>query len=71
MIDSQSAMYRRLCARKVNEDDAQYHEFEGQLIVVDLAEIDGKNESFEGAKWLETGPLQLVFTRFFDAFCRC
>lgn len=48
-------MYRRLCARKVNADDGHYNKFEGQLIVVDLAEIDGKNETFEGAKWLETG----------------
>jgi len=46
-------MYRRLAARKV-DSEADYDRYEGQAIVVDLAEIDGRGESFEGAKWLES-----------------
>lgn len=46
-------MYRRLAARKV-DSEADYDCYEGQAIVVDLAEIDGRGESFEGAKWLES-----------------
>lgn len=46
-------MYRRLAARKV-DSEGDYDRYEGQAIVVDLAEIDGRGESFEGAKWLES-----------------
>jgi len=30
-----------------------YHEFQGNLIVVDLAEINGQTEEFNGDKWLQ------------------
>ena len=33
--------------------DGQYDEFQGQIIVVDIATINGKTEDFEGRTWLE------------------
>lgn len=41
--------------RAVDARDKQesYDEFQGRIIVVDLAEIDGQTEDFEGRLWLE------------------
>lgn len=33
--------------------EGQYEEFKGQIIVVDIATINGKTEDFEGRTWLE------------------
>ncbi|CAK9032709.1 Werner syndrome ATP-dependent helicase homolog (Exonuclease WRN) (Focus-forming activity 1) (FFA-1) [Durusdinium trenchii] len=47
-------MYRRLCARKTDDESASYSSFTGQVIVVDLSELDSKSsEDFQGSKWLE------------------
>mmetsp|Transcript_81091 Transcript_81091/g.211358 ORF Transcript_81091/g.211358 Transcript_81091/m.211358 type:complete len:732 (+) Transcript_81091:70-2265(+) len=53
-------MYRWLNDRRgpqksntTEADTEQYDEFTGRIIVVDLAELDGKTEDFEGRAWLE------------------
>mmetsp|Transcript_113655 Transcript_113655/g.361046 ORF Transcript_113655/g.361046 Transcript_113655/m.361046 type:complete len:790 (-) Transcript_113655:100-2469(-) len=53
-------MYRWLNDRRgpqrsntAEADTEQYDEFAGRIIVVDLAELDGKTEDFDGRAWLE------------------
>mmetsp|Transcript_117723 Transcript_117723/g.262974 ORF Transcript_117723/g.262974 Transcript_117723/m.262974 type:complete len:621 (-) Transcript_117723:95-1957(-) len=41
------------CGTCESEDQEVYDEFKGKVIIVDVAEIDGQTEAFEGSAWLD------------------